>query len=54
MSLFLKTQLGLLAVTVTDETKQRLPLRLKKACNTRWLSFDGAVSAFYETYISVV
>lgn len=54
MSLFLKTQLGLRAVTVTDETKQRLLLRLKKACNTRWLSFDGAVSALYETYISVV
>ena len=49
-----KAQLGLLAVTVTDKTKQMLVLRLKKACNTRWLSFDGAVSTLYETYISEV
>ena len=54
MSAFLKEQLGLRAVTVTDETKQRLVSRLKKACNTRWLSFDGAVSALYETYIPVI
>ena len=54
MAVFLKAQLALRAVTVTDGTKQRLVLRLKKACSTRWLSFDGSVNALYETYIPVV
>ena len=54
MSVFLKEQLDLQAVTVSDETKQRLVLRLKTACNTRWLSFEGAVSALYETNIPVI
>ena len=54
MAVFLKAQPALRAVTVTDETKQRLVLRLKKACSTRWLSFDSSVNALYETYIPVV
>ena len=54
MAVFLKAQLALRAVTVTDEMKQRLVLRLKKACSTRWLSFDGSVNALCERYIPVV
>ena len=52
---FLKCQMQLKKVTLnhTDETKKLLAKRLKKACQTRWLSFNASVTAALQSYEAI-
>lgn len=53
---FLKCQVQLKKVSLshTDKTKKILAKKLKKACQTRWLSFDASVTAALQSYEAIL
>lgn len=51
MAVYLKTQAEMKELTLsTDNAHCQVTRRLKKACTTRWLSFDASVKAVYSDY----
>ena len=56
MACFLKCQIELKKVQLnhTEKTKKLLIKRLKKACQTQWLSFDASVTAAPQSYEAIV
>jgi len=51
MAVYLKTQAEMKELTLsTDKARCQVTRRLKKACTTRWLSFDASVKAVYSDY----
>ena len=56
MACFLKCQIELKKVQLnhTEKTKKLLTKRLKKACQTRWLSFDASVTAALQSYEAIL
>lgn len=56
MACFLKCQIELRKVRLnhTEKTKKLLAKRLKKACQTRWLSFDASVTAALQSYEAIL
>lgn len=53
-STYLKVQLNQKKVTLTEPKKKIVLRRLQKACQTRWLSFEKAVSAVYDDLASIM
>jgi hypothetical protein len=55
-AVFLKCQLGIkgIAEPSTANGAKKVCKKLKKACHTRWLSFDAAVKAVYEDFWAVL
>ncbi|XP_033741732.1 zinc finger protein 862-like [Pecten maximus] len=53
---FLKAQLTLkgVAAPATTSAEKTVCRKLKKACHTRWLSFDAAVKAVFEDYWAIL
>ena len=53
---FLKCQIELKKVSLShsEKTKKLLAKRLKKACQTRWLSFDASVTAALQSYEAIL
>ena len=54
MAIFLKIQTNLKQVQISTDTKKKVAKKLKKACKTRWLSFDSAVSSMKSEYVGVM
>ena len=56
MACFLKYQIELRKVQPnhTEKTKKLLAIRLKKACQTRWLSFDTSGTAAMQSYEAIL
>jgi len=56
MAVFLKSQLHLHKIQLAGkgETKKQVSRCLKKACQTRWLSFGSAVSAAIRDYEAIL
>ena len=56
MACFLKCQIELKKVQLnhTEKTKKLLTKRLKKACQTRWLSFYASVTAALQSYEAIL
>ena len=56
MACFLKCQIELRKVQLnhTEKTKKLLAKRLKKACQTQWLSFDASVTAALQSYEAIL
>ena len=56
MACFLKCQLELKKVQLnhTEEARKQLTKRLKKACQTQWLSFDASVTAALQSYEAIL
>ncbi|XP_071122736.1 zinc finger protein 862-like [Mytilus edulis] len=55
MAAFLKVQLTLKELNLTtEESKKGASKRLKKACTTRWLSFDSSVKAVNSEYEAIL
>ena len=56
MPCFLKCQIELRKVQLnhTKKTKKLLAIRLKKACQARWLSFDASVTAALQSYEAIL
>ena len=51
MAVYLKTQAEMKQLALSsDEACKRLSRRLKKACTTRWLSFDASIKAVDAEY----
>ena len=51
MAVYLKMQAEMNELTLsTDNARCQVTRRLKKACTTRWLSFDASVKAVYSDY----
>lgn len=45
LSVYLKIQQQINHITMKPDVEKKITRRLKKACQTRWLSFDNAISA---------
>lgn len=51
---YMKTQTRLHDLGLNRKTKNKVFKKLKKACKTRWLSFNNSVSALYEDLPAVL
>ena len=55
LAVYLKTQMQLKSVTLSNEkSREKAAKRLKKACQTRWLSFNESVQAIILDYPAVL
>ena len=55
MAVYLKTQAEMKVLTLsTEKACSQVSRRLKKACTTRWLSFDASVKAVYADYLALI
>lgn len=54
MAAFLEHLRQYRSVTITESTKNKVGKILKKACKTRWLSFDSSIQAVFEEFIPTV
>ncbi|KAK2565586.1 hypothetical protein P5673_010711 [Acropora cervicornis] len=52
LAVLLKMQINIkkCSLQLKEKSKQLLVKRMKKACSTRWLSFDKSVAALYQEY----
>jgi hypothetical protein len=53
-SVYLKVQEGTKNLKLNQSSRKVVAKRLKKACTTRWLSFDLSVKAIFEDYAAVL
>ena len=54
MATYLKVQQDIKALDLSQKGKRIITKMLKKACKTRWLSFDSAVEAIYDELEAVM
>ena len=54
MAMYVKVQLELKSVHLSDKGKKIVGKKLKKACQTRWLSFHAATSALFDDYLAAL
>ena len=56
LAVLLKMQIEIkkCSLQLKEKSKQLLVKRMKKACSTRWLSFDRSVAALYQEYEAVL
>jgi len=54
MAIFMKVQMEIKSVNLSDKSKKIVGKKLKKACQTRWLSFHDATSALFHDYLAVL
>ena len=56
LAVLLKTQINIkkCSLQLREKSKQLLVKRMKKACSTRWLSFDRSVAALYQEYEGIL
>ena len=56
VAVLLKMQINIkkCCLQLREKSKQLLVKRMKKACSTRWLSFDRSVAALYQEYEAVL
>lgn len=56
LAVLLKMQINIkkCSLQLKEKSKQLLVKRIKKACSTRWLSFDKSVAALYQEYEAVL
>ena len=56
LAVLLKMQINIkkCSLQLKEKSKQLLVKRMKKACSTRWLSFDKSVAALYQEYEAVL
>ena len=48
MATYLKVQQDIKALDLSEKGKRVITKKLKKACKSRWLSFDSAVEAIFD------
>ena len=54
MAIFMKVQIEIKSVNLSDKSKKIVRKKLKKACQTRWLSFHAATSAIFDDYLALL
>jgi len=50
----LKAQTEVYQMTLSETTTKLVTRRMKKACQTRWLSFNSAIQSLYQELVAVV
>jgi hypothetical protein len=53
-ALYLKVQEETKKIQLTEQAKKMVGKKLKKACTTRWLSFDHSIKAVHADIISIL
>jgi len=54
-AIFLKVQLEVNEITLSNKNSQKkIAKKLKKACQTRWLSFNAAVQSAWESFSAII
>ena len=54
-AIFLKVQLEVREITLSNKNSQKkIAKKLKKACQTRWLSFNAAVQSAWESFSAII
>ena len=53
-ALYLKVQIEVKKLSVSDKVSKKAHKKLKKACSTRWLSFDASTQAVYADYVAIL
>ena len=53
-ALYLKAQIEMKKLSVLDKVSKEAHKKLRKACSTRWLSFDAATQAVYADYAAII
>ena len=53
-AMYLKVQINLKSLVLSDKSKKVLAKKMKKACHTRWLSFDAATRAIHDDYLAIL
>lgn len=53
-ALYLKVQMNLKSLVLSDKSKAAVAKKIKKSCQTRWLSFDAATHAIHEDFTAIV
>lgn len=54
-AIFLKVQLEVSEITLSNKNSQKkIAKKLKKACQTRWLSFNAAVQSAWESFSAII
>ena len=54
MALYMKVQLEITSVQLSEKSKKIVGKKLKKACQTRWLSLHAASAAIFNDYLVVL
>lgn len=54
LAAYLKVQKEMKQITLGSKANKRISKKLKKACKTRWLSFDNAIAAVYSDLPSIL
>ena len=53
-SIFMKVQTELTDVALSERTKKIVGKKIRKACRTRWLSWEQSVNSVFETYAALL
>lgn len=53
-ALYLKVQIEVKKLSVPDKVSKKAHKKLKKACSTRWLSFDASTQPVYADYVAIL
>lgn len=53
-ALYRKVQIEVKKLSVSDKVSKKAHKKLKKACSTRWLSFDASTQAVYADYVAIL
>ena len=51
---YLKVQIEVMKLSVSDKVSQKAHKKLEKACSTRWLSFGASTQAVYADYVAIL
>ena len=52
-AMYLKVQINMKSLVLSDKSKKVVAKNFKKACQTRWLSFDAATQAIHDDFLAL-
>ena len=52
-AMYLKVQINMKYLVLSDTSKKVVAKKFKKACQTRWLSFDAATRAIHDDFLAL-
>lgn len=53
-AIYLKVQMSLKSLVLSEKNKKVVAKKIKKACQTRWLSFDAATWSIHDDFVAVL
>ena len=52
-AMYLKVQINMKSLVLSDKSKKVVAKKFKKACQTRWLSFHAATQAIHDDFLAL-